>query len=345
MPARKRIDEPGFHHVANRGLGRRSLFECEEDFRFFLARLATAVRRGWLEVHSYCLMSNHFHLLVRRREVPLADPMKYVQSTFVRWFNECRGRDGPLMKSRFFSRPIVDDADRWTVVRYIDHNPVKAGLVGCATEYRYGSAWHYARDDGPMWLERSEVERDVAVVSGRGVFHPGDYSHVIAGEPPAGANWLVEERLRLGAGGEQAHQVLRCADASAVQRWIESATAADGTKVGYVLAPPESILKAIAWRRIAHAPWQVLTGRRPRDPWTLLTAGLLRLGARCSLKEIAARLSSSVAGVTNTLAHHATAMRVDPVYSRLAGEILHECLREVELSPYLSCGDARKNDL
>ncbi len=66
MAQRARNDEPGsWHHVLNRGLAKRPLFEDRVDVRYFLSRLAREVRRGRLELHAWCVLTTHFHLLVR----------------------------------------------------------------------------------------------------------------------------------------------------------------------------------------------------------------------------------------------------------------------------------------
>ena len=65
MPRLPRRDAPGrWFHVMNRGIARRTVFESREDVRYFLSRVARAVRRGEIEVHSFCIMATHFHLLV-----------------------------------------------------------------------------------------------------------------------------------------------------------------------------------------------------------------------------------------------------------------------------------------
>ena len=74
MGQRRRHDGPGvWHHVANRGIARRSVFEVSADVRFFLSRLARAYRKGLLEIHGYCMMITHFHLLVRSPVGQLSD--------------------------------------------------------------------------------------------------------------------------------------------------------------------------------------------------------------------------------------------------------------------------------
>ena len=91
-------DEPGlWHHVSTRALARRPLFEVEEDYRFFLEKLAEAVAEGKIEVLSYCLMTNHIHLLVRSKDGCLSATMRDLLSQYTRWFNMRRRRDGPLV--------------------------------------------------------------------------------------------------------------------------------------------------------------------------------------------------------------------------------------------------------
>ncbi len=79
MARNPRQDHPGsWHHVMNRGIARRSLFESRDDIRFFLACLARAVRRGQIEVHAWCILTTHFHLLVRSPGGELSAAMRRV---------------------------------------------------------------------------------------------------------------------------------------------------------------------------------------------------------------------------------------------------------------------------
>ena len=89
----------------NRGLARRTVFETRQDVRAFLARLALCVRRGELEVHAYCVLTTHYHLLVRSRG-KLSEGLRRVQNDYVRWFNRARRRDGPLFRGRFLSKHV-----------------------------------------------------------------------------------------------------------------------------------------------------------------------------------------------------------------------------------------------
>ncbi len=153
MARSPRCDGPGvWHHVMNRGIARRAVFEDSRDVRFFLSRLARAVRAGSIEVHSYCVMTTHFHLLVRSPDGNLSRAMCRVLDDYVRRFNRIRKRDGSLFRGRFRSRPVESLEYRRRLVHYIDANPVLAGLVATHALYPHGSAHWYAQDSGPIWL-------------------------------------------------------------------------------------------------------------------------------------------------------------------------------------------------
>ena len=101
MARRPRQDDPGtWHHVFQRGIAKRTMFEAKLDIRYFLACVARAVRAGLIEVHAFCVLVNHFHLLLRSRIGRLSDAMQQIQSRYVRMFNRRRKRDGPLIRAR-----------------------------------------------------------------------------------------------------------------------------------------------------------------------------------------------------------------------------------------------------
>ena len=146
----ERNDAPGtWHHVMNRAIARRTALENRSDFRYFCSLLAREVRRGEIEIHAYCLMSTHFHLLVRSPMGRLSEAMKRIQNRYVRRFNRTRRRDGPLFRGRFRSKVVGDEDYHLVLLRYIDFNPVSAGLASLPSDYPYGSAAAYGRNRGP----------------------------------------------------------------------------------------------------------------------------------------------------------------------------------------------------
>ena len=198
-----RKDWPGaWHHVVNRGIARRTVFEGASDIAVFTDLLERVAAEGLLEVHAYCFLTTHFHLLVRSPRGLLPAAMRRVENGYVRAFNRMRRRDGSLFRGRYWSAPVEDATYWWAVLRYIDRNPLQAGLCARSTDYPHGSARWYARREGPPWLHRSIVEAAVAGGSGGKAFDPGGYP-VQSRED--GGEWtaeVVERRMRVVRSGE-----------------------------------------------------------------------------------------------------------------------------------------------
>ena len=119
---RRQIIAGGYYHVLNRGNGRMTLFHNDQDFLAFLKVLNEGLERYRVDLLCYCLMSNHWHLVLRPRRVDaLADFMRWVGVTHVRRHHEhyhSRG-GGHLYQGRFKSFPIQDDRHFLTVCRYV----------------------------------------------------------------------------------------------------------------------------------------------------------------------------------------------------------------------------------
>ena len=154
MPRPPRIDyENAFHHVMNRGIARQLIFLQDSDRRLFLKYLEMACETSQIEVHCYCLMGNHFHLLVRS---PAANLSKFLQSLsgrYTRHVNSQTGRDGPLFRGRANSILIEDEAQLVQTARYIHLNPVAAGLCRNPDSWPWSSSKSYsAPASRPAWL-------------------------------------------------------------------------------------------------------------------------------------------------------------------------------------------------
>ena len=100
--------QDGWHHVVNRGVARMATFHDDADRVEFGRLLAVGHDRFGVEVHAYCLMTNHFHLVLHCPDGGLSEYMQLLTSVHARHVNDRAGRDGPLYRGRFASRHIRD---------------------------------------------------------------------------------------------------------------------------------------------------------------------------------------------------------------------------------------------
>ncbi|MGI9610486.1 MAG: transposase [Acidimicrobiia bacterium] len=160
MPRPPRSEYPGaWHHVMNRGACRQDVFLDRWDRRAFLAELAETVERHEIEVHSYVLMGNHYHLLVRTPDPSLGQAMQYLAGRYTQRFNTKHGRDGALFRGRY--KAIVIESDRYLLgcSRYIHRNPLEIGAQSPG-DYRWSSYPAYLRDHKPPeWLHTNFLTR------------------------------------------------------------------------------------------------------------------------------------------------------------------------------------------
>lgn len=133
------------HHVIQRGAGQQSVFLDDADHQRFLRHVKEGARQFKVAIHAYVLMSNHFHLLVTPEDATgLARMMQWVGRYYVPYFNLKYGRNGTLWQGRY--RTAVIDSERYFLLcsRYIELNPVRAGLVASPENYAWSSYRHHA---------------------------------------------------------------------------------------------------------------------------------------------------------------------------------------------------------
>jgi putative transposase len=130
VPRPPRIQVPGgIYHVTSRGNRRQAICHDDHDRRRFLATRDRVIRRcGW-RLHAYCLMNNHFHLLVETPKPNLSSGMQRLKCDYAAYFNERHSLDGHLFQQRFDSRLIETEGYFAEVLRYIALNPVRARLA------------------------------------------------------------------------------------------------------------------------------------------------------------------------------------------------------------------------
>jgi putative transposase len=147
------------HHVTQRGNNRQNVFFTADDRLMYLNLLRDACTECGTVVRAYCLMANHIHLvLVPSTEASLALAMKSAAHAYALFINERHGRRGHLWQSRFYSCPL-DETHFWNAVRYVECNPVRAGIVRCAWDFPWSSAKAHVASQGTSRLLDLEAWR------------------------------------------------------------------------------------------------------------------------------------------------------------------------------------------
>ncbi len=141
MPRRPRIIIPGIPlHIIQRGNNRQACFFADDDYGFYLDWLQEYSRRTGCAVHAYVIMTNHVHLLLTPKNKESAGHlMKSLGQRYVQYINRTYKRSGTLWEGRFRSSIVQHDAYLLTCQRYIEMNPVRAGLVDNPGDYKWSS--------------------------------------------------------------------------------------------------------------------------------------------------------------------------------------------------------------
>ncbi len=152
-----RIVLPGIpYHITQRGNGQQQVFLDDADCHLYIDLLRHNASRAGLVVWAYCLMPNHVHLIaVPARTAALSRALGRTHADFARHFNLRRRTCGHVWQARFFSCPL-DGAHLWRAMAYVERNPVRAGIVAGAAQYRWSSATaHLTGSDGDRLLDLS----------------------------------------------------------------------------------------------------------------------------------------------------------------------------------------------
>ena len=205
MPRTARASVGGLcYHVINRGNGRAAIFHKNEDFAAFIQLMLDGKARRPMRVLAYCLMPNHFHLVLwPRADGDLSSWMQWLLTAHVRRYHRHYGSSGHIWQGRFRAFPIQLDEHLLTVWRYVEANPVRAGLVrrgedwtwSSLAEWRGGVQWRVT-DDGPIdrarnWLALVNRPLENGVLTGL-------RASVNRGAPWGEETWVRRTAARLG---------------------------------------------------------------------------------------------------------------------------------------------------
>ena len=139
MPRKLRIIEAAFYHVISRGNLKDAIFLEPCDYDFFLSLLLKVKKNFDLRVHAFCLMTNHYHLLIETKHTNLSFAIKYLNYNYAIYFNKRYKRVGHLWQGRFFSSYLYDELQVFDVAKYIERNPFVASMVSSISSYSYQS--------------------------------------------------------------------------------------------------------------------------------------------------------------------------------------------------------------
>lgn len=163
MPRILRAIATGFpHHVTQRGNYQQRVFEDNNDFRQYLQWLRDYARKCSLKIWAYCLMSNHVHFIcVPMGEDSLARTFNTLHMRYSQYFNRKKKAKGHLWQGRFYSC-ILDESHLFAAIRYVENNPVRAGVVDSPDEYRWSSVrGHVNRGSDPILSEDCHLVKEI----------------------------------------------------------------------------------------------------------------------------------------------------------------------------------------
>jgi REP element-mobilizing transposase RayT len=149
-----RIEFPGaYYHVTSRGNERKNIFKDKKDREQFLSYVGSAYLRYKAVIHIYCLMNNHYHLLIETPKGNLSQIMRHINGAYTTYYNIRHRRPGHLFQGRY--KAILVDADAYAgeLSRYIHLNPVRAGMIEIPEKYKWSSYSYYIKKKKkPEWL-------------------------------------------------------------------------------------------------------------------------------------------------------------------------------------------------
>jgi len=153
-----RITYPGaIYHVINRGCRKDNIFRRLCDREEFLSRLVFSSQKYGIIIHGYCLMDNHFHLLIETPNEKISEFMQLLQSGYANWFKVRYKMVGPLFQSRFKSVLVEDESYLVTLSAYIHLNPVRAKMVYNPSDFEWSTCGLYLKNERSELVDPSMV--------------------------------------------------------------------------------------------------------------------------------------------------------------------------------------------
>lgn len=287
MPRPPRIEfSNAWYHVMNRGAGRRTVFPNDTLKSEFVGLMGEVCVEFRMEIHAYCLMDNHFHLLIKTPEQNLNLAMQKLTSCYSRRHNKAMKTDGPLFKGRYKAILIAQASYLAEVSRYIHRNPIEASLVRSPRDYRWSSFPIYCGiAEKHEWLSCSEVVRYVSPRS-----QTAEYLRFVENDRLASMSKFYNSPRLPGILGNKA-----------ARRLVENKTGYHDTWYPKDRIPLTQIIDQVA--NISNLPnVQIVSSTKGSyNPWRSVAMHIAQVRGRYSTKEIAASMGVKTSTVTQAL--------------------------------------------
>lgn len=150
--------EGAWYHVMNRGRRSERIFGGRNDYEMFIDLLKDAIELWNIQISAYCLMSNHYHLLIHTPKGNLSRSMRHINGVYTQRFNRTHGLDGQLFRGRYKSIIVDGDSYLLQLVRYIHRNPLRAGVADSMSAYPWSSHNGYLSSNKKWrWLHKNFI--------------------------------------------------------------------------------------------------------------------------------------------------------------------------------------------
>jgi len=304
-----RLEIPGaFYHVLARGNERKDIFLDAQDYRRFLRTLGDAAGRHGLRVHAYCLMPNHYHLLLETIRPELSSGMHRINSLYSQHFNRRHDRIGHLFQGRLKALLVGKNSYFLAVHRYIHQNPILAELARRPWDYEWSSCREFLGVRPPAaWLEvetalghfgGSENERRAAYARFLESAREDDPSQKAFGQIFLGDSDFVEDMRRKVA------PLMQASEEHPGRRRFE------------IRPTPDAVIAAVTRCLAGKGPhWSGL-----RYPAKSLAVYLLRERAHLPLRRVAVAYGLSLSGVSRQVSRMRARLRGGPGSSAPGGK-------------------------
>ena len=191
-----------WYHVLNRGNRREAVFHKPADYDAFVTAMSDAQARLAVDVLGYCLMPNHFHLVIRTHaDGDLGRWVQWLLMAHARRYHLHYRTSGHVWQGRFKAFPVEEEEHLVTVLRYVERNPLRAELVARAEDWKWSSLPAWQRGDGLLW-RKIEVRDERWLERVNEPLSMGDLQRlrlsVERGRPYGEESWVKETARRLG---------------------------------------------------------------------------------------------------------------------------------------------------